>query len=45
VLDDDRLIRGRENIESYLEELAAYLEEWQKFQSDACYCSIHGEVE
>jgi hypothetical protein len=45
VVDDDRILQGREEIEAYVEELTLYLAEWQKFQSDACYCNRDGEVD
>jgi hypothetical protein len=44
VHDNGRVIRGRKHIYAYLEELKDYLAEWQKFQSDACYCDINGNV-
>jgi hypothetical protein len=45
IVDDDRLIQGKKNIMKYLDELGNFLEEWQKFQSDACYCDPEGNVE
>ena len=45
IIDDDRVIQGKENILQYLEELAEFLNEWQRYQSDACYCDSDGNVE
>lgn len=45
VVDDGRRIEGLSAIEEYVDELSRYLGEWQKFQSDACYCNERGEVE
>jgi hypothetical protein len=45
VVDDGRTIEGLKAIENYVDELSSYLGEWQKFQSDACYCNERGEVE
>jgi len=45
VVDDGRTIEGLGAIEEYVDELSRYLDEWQKFQSDACYCNEQGEVE
>jgi hypothetical protein len=45
VVDDGRVIQGLEDIEEYIDEFSQYLDEWQKFQSDACYCDEQGEVE
>jgi len=43
--DDDKIVCGKEDVLHYLEELGGFLEEWQKFQSDACYCDENGNVE
>jgi hypothetical protein len=43
--DDDRIVCGKEDVLNYLEDLGGFLEEWQKFQSDSCYCDVNGNVE
>jgi hypothetical protein len=45
ICDDEKEIKGIENIFEYFETLKDYLVEWQKFQSDACYCDASGKVE
>ena len=45
IIDDNRVIQGKGNIMQYLEELGEFLDEWQKYQSDACYCDSDGNVE
>ena len=45
IIDDNRVIQGKRNIMQYLEELSEFLDEWQKYQSDACYCDSDGNVE
>ena len=45
IMDDDRVIQGKEEISEYIDELKKYLSEWQKFQSDACYCDDEGNIE
>jgi len=36
--DNGQLISGAEAIEAHLRQLKAFVEEWRKFQADACYC-------
>ncbi len=43
--DDDRIVCGKEDVLNYLERLGGFLEEWQKFQSDTCYCDENGNIE
>ena len=43
--DDATIIQGEKAILDYLEELADFKAEWEKFQSDSCYCGEDGEIE
>jgi hypothetical protein len=45
LVDGDRVIEGKERIVAHLEELADFKAQWEKFQSDACYCGPGGEPE
>ncbi len=45
LVDGDTVVCGEENILAYLEELARFKAEWDRFQSDSCYCGPDGEVE
>lgn len=36
--DDDKVIEGHGRIAEYIEQLEQFKGEWDKFQSDACYC-------
>jgi hypothetical protein len=45
VRDGDETVTGKDNIMDYFEDLKDFLAEWQKFQSDACYCDAEGNVE
>ena len=45
LVDGDELIQGSEAIAAHLECLAGFKAEWEKFQSDACYCDEEGRVE
>lgn len=45
LIDGEKIISGEQNILSHLKELAAFKEEWDRFQSDSCYCGDDGEVE
>ena len=45
IIDDNRVIQGKGNVMQYLKELGEFLDEWQKYQSDACYCDSDGNVE
>ncbi|RMG65355.1 MAG: hypothetical protein D6715_08615 [Calditrichaeota bacterium] len=45
LVDDETVVWGEANILAYLEKVAAFKAEWDKFQSDSCYCGPDGEVE
>ncbi len=36
--DDKAVFRGEQYIMAHLEELEQFKQEWDRFQSDACYC-------
>jgi hypothetical protein len=38
-------IEGEKNILEYLEDLRKFKAEWDKFQSDSCYCDEDGNIE
>ncbi len=43
--DGKKIIQGKNDILNYLEELEKIKAEWDKFQSDSCYCDDDGEIE
>ncbi len=45
VWDDQRTYVGKNAILGFLEEMAQFKQEWDKFQSDTCYCDDEGEIE
>lgn len=45
LIDGEEIFQGREAILRHLEKMKAFGAEWYKFQSDACYCDIEGNVE
>jgi hypothetical protein len=45
LIDGEDVVQGQEEIHKYLEKLKTFKQEWDKFQSDACYCDDEGEVE
>lgn len=45
LLDGEKTFCGKESILEHLEELEKFKTEWDKFQSDACYCDDEGDIE
>ena len=45
LVDGGTPVRGKREIVAHLETLGLILGEWSKFQSDACYCDVNGNVE
>lgn len=43
--DSGTIIQGQQNILNYLEKLPSFKKEWDKFQSDSCYCDAEGNIE
>ena len=43
--DGEEWVAGHEAITAHLENLADFKALWDKFQTDACYCDEHGNVE
>jgi hypothetical protein len=43
--DEGKVIEGRDAILQHLDQLAGFKAEWEKFQTDACYCDDEGNVE
>jgi glutaredoxin len=43
--DDERLVHGSEAIQEYLEDLEGFKAQWDRFQTDACYCDDEGGIE
>jgi hypothetical protein len=37
--ENERIISGQEPMKAYLKELEKFMADWQRFQSDSCYCS------
>lgn len=44
IVDGERTVSGRDALDAYLHELAVWLAEWRKYQSDACYVADDGSV-
>ena len=42
IQDGKRIISGKENLESYLKELADFYHDWHMYQGDACYVYDNG---
>lgn len=42
IQDDEKFIVGEREVKAYLPKLEKYVEEWNKFQSDACYIDGDG---
>jgi hypothetical protein len=38
LVDEGKVIQGREDILNHLEELEGFKKLWEKYQTDACYC-------
>ncbi|MBD3223377.1 MAG: hypothetical protein GF313_01505 [Caldithrix sp.] len=45
LVDEGRQFAGEEVIMEHLRELENYKSDWDKFQSDSCYCDDDGDVE
>ncbi len=43
VVDGDRVVSGQVALQEYLGELARELEQWRKYQTDACYVDDQGK--
>jgi len=43
--DNGKMVQGEKEILRYLEEYKKLKDEWDKFQSDACYCDDEGNIE
>jgi hypothetical protein len=44
IRENSRLISGKESLLAYLDELEKLVEDWRRFQSDACYIDEDGEL-
>jgi len=44
LVDEGRVYQGQQAILAHLKELRDFKQEWEKFQSDACYCDEDGNV-
>ncbi|MCM8797375.1 MAG: hypothetical protein NC923_05835 [Candidatus Omnitrophica bacterium] len=44
LIDEKIVIEGKDKIVSYLEKFEEFMQEWYKFQSDACYCDEEGNI-
>jgi glutaredoxin len=44
IADGDALVSGDAEIHAYLAELTGELEQWRKFQTDACYIDDKGQT-
>ena len=38
LVDNGEIVQGNRNIVTHMEKLEGFKKEWDKFQSDACYC-------
>ena len=45
LIDGTEIIQGIKNIQHHLVELEVFKTEWDRFQSDSCYCNEQGEGE
>jgi hypothetical protein len=45
LIDDEDVFQGVNKIAAHLGELELFLQEWSRFQTDACCCGPNGEVE
>lgn len=43
--DEGEVITGRKAVLEHLEKLAGFKAEWEKFQTDACYCDDEVNIE
>ncbi|GAB4379663.1 MAG: hypothetical protein Kow0042_29280 [Calditrichia bacterium] len=43
--DGEQIFKGKSAILKHLEELETFKQEWDKFQSDSCYCDDEGNIE
>lgn len=43
IRQDGKLVYGREDLLAYLKELEEFVEDWRRFQSDACYVDGDGD--
>lgn len=43
--DNGNLVSGESAILKHLEELEAFKIQWDKYQSDSCYCDEEGDIE
>ena len=44
ITDGDQVVSGEEAIHDYLADLTREMEQWRKFQTDACYIDDQGET-
>jgi hypothetical protein len=44
IVEGDKVVRGIEDVRSFVKALADYLDEWNRFQSDSCYVDEDGNV-
>lgn len=44
IVDAGRVVSGQDNLETYLAELGAEIEEWRRYQVDACYIDDNCET-
>ncbi|RMH74673.1 MAG: hypothetical protein D6681_22840 [Calditrichaeota bacterium] len=44
IVEGNTVVQGHREILRYLEALEQFKAEWDKFQSDACYCGDDGEI-
>jgi glutaredoxin len=45
MVDGNEIFQGHDRILHHLEQLENFKAEWDKFQSDACYCDDDGKTE
>ncbi|MCK6628581.1 MAG: hypothetical protein L6R45_25810 [Anaerolineae bacterium] len=44
IRENNRTVSGPEAINTYLKELATFVANWQRFQSDSCYLDNEGQT-
>ncbi|VAW04111.1 hypothetical protein MNBD_ACTINO02-275 [hydrothermal vent metagenome] len=44
IVEGDKVVRGIDDVRSFVRALAEYLDEWNRFQSDSCYVDENGNI-
>ena len=44
IVEGDKVVRGIDDVRSFVKALAEYLGAWNRFQSDSCYVDENGNI-